>query len=121
MTAQHTPPTPVGQTRRREWRRAAQLMQQAPKKYGLDLAALQPTMSSTSSNPTNLPNPSEFLSRAPGEGHARRGPQSINVREEDGSPNTDWSIRLTFLSHKPGTRWTGPRGQPSTQDPWARR
>ena len=31
-------------------------------------------MSSTSTNPTNQPNPSEFLPRAPGEGHAPRAP-----------------------------------------------
>ena len=47
-------------------------------------------------------------------------PQSISIKEREGGPDTAPSFRLTFLSHKPGTRWTGPRGQPNTQDPRAR-
>ena len=50
-----------------------------------------------------------------------RPPQSINIREEDGDPDTDLSFRLTFLPHQPGTRWAkraanhaGPTGSPMT-------
>ena len=50
------------------------LMQRAPNKCGLALAALQPVLSSTSTNPTNRPNPNEFLPLIPGEGHAPWAP-----------------------------------------------
>ena len=58
-------------------------MQRAPNECGLALAALQPMMSSTSTNPTNSPNPSKFLPRAPGEGHAPRTP-AIHQRQGRG-------------------------------------
>ena len=78
------------------------------RKCGPALAALQPVLPSTSTHPTAPPNP--FLPRIPGKDHAPRPSQSISVKERDGDPDTDLSFRLTFLSHKPGTRWTRPRG-----------
>ena len=96
-------------------------MQGAPNKCGAALAALQSMMSSTSTNPTNPANLSKFLPRAPDEGHAPRAPAIHQRQGKDGGIDTDLSFRLTFLSDKPGTRGTGPRGQPNTQDPQARR
>ena len=81
-------------------------MQRAPNECGLALAAPQPKMSS------HVPRARAMV---PGP------PQSIDVREDDGGSDTDLSFRLTFLSDKPGTQWTGQRGQPNTQDPRARR
>ena len=87
-------------------------------KCGLALAALQPVLSSTKTNPTAPPNPNKFLPRIPGEGHGPLPPpQSISVKERDGGPDTDLSFRLTFLSHKPGSRWTGPRGAAQHAEP----
>ena len=78
-------------------------------------------LSRTSTNPTNPTSSNKFLPRIPGEGHASRAP-AIHQRQGKGrDPDTDLAFRLTFLSHKPGARWTGPRGQPNTRDPQARR
>ena len=52
-------------------------------KCGPALAALQPVLSGTNTNPTAPPNPNEFLSRIPGEGLAPRAP-AIHQRQEKG-------------------------------------
>ena len=59
------------------------LMQRARNKCGLALAILQPMLSSKSTNPTNPPNPNDFLQSIPGEGHALRAP-AIHQRQEKG-------------------------------------
>ena len=71
---------------------------------GPALAALQPVLLSTDTNPMAPPNP--FLPRIPGEGHALRAP-AIHQRQGTGRRlDTDLSSRLTSLSHKPDARWT---------------
>ena len=122
-TAQHTPPTPVGPARQREWRRAARPMQWAPDECGLARAALQPTMSSTSTNPTNPPNLSKILPRAPGEGHAPRGP-AIHQRQGRGwghrhgpvlPPNFPLSPAGNKMDRaKRSAKHAGPTGWPMT-------
>ena len=88
----------------------ARLMQRTPDECGLPLAALRLMMSNTDTDPTNLPNLNKFLPHPP---------HSSTSKKRTG-PDTDLSIALTFLSHKPGTQQTPPRGQPNTRDPQAR-
>ena len=47
-------------------------------------------------------------------------PQSVSDKEWEGNSDTDLSLRLTSLSHKPDTGWE--QGvQPNTRDQRARR
>ena len=79
-------------TLRRERHRTARLMQRIPNECGLALAAPRPMMSSTNTDPTNPPNPNEFLSQPPGGGHAPRTP-AIHQRQRTGRRPT-----RTYLS-----------------------
>ena len=98
-------------------------MQRAPNECGLALATLQPIMSSTSTNPTNPPSPSEFLPRGPGEGHAPRT-HAIHQRQGRGrgprhAPVLPPNLPLPHAGHttdwaKRAAKHAGPTGSPMT-------
>ena len=95
-------------------------MQRALNECGLALAALRPMMSSSNTDPTNPPNPSEFLPHPLGGGHAPRTPSTSGKRTgARHGPVFPPSLPVPQAGHtmdraKGAAKHAGPTGSPLT-------
>ena len=67
---------------------------------GPALAVLQPSPSSTNTNPTAPPSPNEFLPRIPGEGHAPRAPAIYQLQGKGRGPVILPDLSLPRAGHE---------------------
>ena len=102
--AQRTPPTPVDRAHRRELHWATQLLPRAPANAGQTSQPYNPCYTAETLTPWPHRAHSSHISRTGAT--LPTPPKSISVKEREGDPDTYLSFRLTFLSHKPDTRWT---------------